>query len=363
MNLFPPSRRIVWFLGVVALGVATPLAGVLFSNSLAPAPSPAPEARTVPASAGGAGVICFGRVDLAHGVTSLYSLQPGRVAAVLVEENQEVPAGAVLLRLEDGLARGRLAEAEAALEGAGLQLAQARKAPEIHHGRIVQQQAAVEAMRYRLSAARLAHQRKVELAQSLLLDANEVAISVVQLKELEALERGEVQRLTDLQAQDPQDDIRRAEREAAGIQARVQQARHGLEECTLKAPMAGVVLRMLVGPGDVLSGMQQQPAVLFAGNGPQVIRAEVEQEFAGRVAVGQAAVLQDEAESRTTWRGQVKRIANWYSQRRAVLHEPFQLHDVRTVECLITLNPGEPPLRIGQRVRVLLGPLPPQSTP
>ena len=42
-------------------------------------------------------------------MTSLLPLQPGRVAEVLVAENQAVTQGAELLRLEDGIARSRLA--------------------------------------------------------------------------------------------------------------------------------------------------------------------------------------------------------------------------------------------------------------
>ncbi len=38
-----------------------------------------------------------------------------------------------------------------------------------------------------------------------------------------------------------------------------------------------------------------------------------------------------------------------------MLYEPFQLTDIRTVECLVVLDPGQPPLRFGQRVRVLIG--------
>ena len=34
--------------------------------------------------------------------------------------------------------------------------------------------------------------------------------------------------------------------------------------------------------------------------------------------------------------------------------EPLQFNDVRTLECIVTLDPGQPPLRIGQRVRVTL---------
>ena len=57
----------------------------------------------------------------------------------------------------------------------------------------------------------------------------------------------------------------------------------------------------------------------------------------------------------TEARGHVERVARWYSQRRSVMHEPFQLRDVRTVECLVVLDDGQPRLRIGQRVRVLIG--------
>ena len=37
-----------------------------------------------------------------------------------------------------------------------------------------------------------------------------------------------------------------------------------------------------------------------------------------------------------------------------MLLEPGQLNDVRTLECIIALEPDQPPLRIGQRVRVVI---------
>jgi multidrug resistance efflux pump len=120
----------------------------------------------------------------------------------------------------------------------------------------------------------------------------------------------------------------------------------------LKAPRRGTVLRLLVGPGDVLSSGAKQPAVQFAVQGPQVVRADMEQEFVGRVAVGQAAHIQDETQLGRVWKGKVERIANWVTQRRSVMHEPLEFTDVRTVEVVITLDSSQPPLRIGQRVRV-----------
>jgi hypothetical protein len=81
----------------------------------------------------------------------------------------------------------------------------------------------------------------------------------------------------------------------------------------------------------------------------------VEQEFTGRVAVGQPALIQDDTSGAVTWRGKVRRLSDWYSHRRSIWQEPLQLNDVRTLECIIDLDPRQPPLRIGQRLRVLLG--------
>ncbi len=320
-------------------------------------PLPASPEHAAPAAGG---VVCFGTVDLEHGVTSLYPLQPGRVAEVLVRENQVVSKGDELLRLEDAAPRSRLAEAEAALELSRLQLQQARKLPEQHRGRIARQQSVVQVARSRLAAARdlLARRQKLAL-QPNAIAAVDVSASEMQVRELEELERVETQRLAELQAEDAEGDARRAECTVAMAEARRDQARLALDECCLKAPRPGTILRILVGPGDVLGGDRGQPAVLFAADGPQVIRATVEQEFAPRIKEGERALVHDDAESSLSWRGRVERVAGWYSQRRAVLHDPSQMSDVRTLECLIILEPEQPRLRLGQGVRVSLGAVPP----
>ena len=71
--------------------------------------------------------------------------------------------------------------------------------------------------------------------------------------------------------------------------------------------------------------------------------------------VGQPALVQDDAPSGLAWRGRVLRVADWYTQRRNTVHDPFELRDVRTVECLIALDAGQALPRLGQRVRVTIG--------
>jgi hypothetical protein len=83
----------------------------------------------------------------------------------------------------------------------------------------------------------------------------------------------------------------------------------------------------------------------------------VAQELAGRVAVGQAASARDDTtDDAATWGGKVLRVSDWYTRRRSILREPLERNDVRTLECLIALDPGQPPVRIGQRMRVTILP-------
>lgn len=350
------GRRVLWLLALLLVALGTPAAGLLFSySSRGTLPTYGSNTGKEAASSGAQGVVCFGQVDLEHGVTALYPLQPGRVVEVPVQEGQTVSEGTVLIRLEDGPARSRVAEAQAALEAAQLRLDQARKMPEQHRGRIAQQEDAVEAMRRRLDAAQHQLDRQKELAKKQLIDANDLTVSEDKVREVQAMLHGEEKRLDELKKQDPLDEARRAEKDVAMMQARLEQARFNLEDCVLKAPRRGTVLRVLVGPGDVLGSQTKQPAVQFAIEGPQVVRADVEQEFIGRVSVGQTALIEDESRSGEVWRGEVKRVSNWVTQRRSVLREPFEFNDVRTIEALIALEPGQPPMRIGQRVRVRIG--------
>jgi multidrug resistance efflux pump len=298
--------------------------------------------------------ICVGHVDVEPGVASLYPVQAGRVAEVCVSEDQEVKVDAVLLRLEDRPARFLVKQAEDDLKAAEVQLANARKLPREHQLKIDGQNLAVEAARARLSAARHALERKRDLVKSQ--DANvvesEVAADLV--REAEAGLKADEIKLEALKLFDPQNEISRAEIDVAAKQTRLDQARYALGECSLRAPCDGKVLRIFVAKGEVLGPQPKEPAIQFCPSGARIVRAEIEQEFAGRVRQGQTATIHDDATSGPAWRGKVTRISDWYSHRRSIIQEPLQFNDVRTVECIIQLDPGQSGLRIGQRVRVRL---------
>jgi multidrug resistance efflux pump len=344
--------RVFWIVGIAILVAGAAGAGRALQSSS----STTSAALTTTTAAETAGVICFGHVDVEGGVTSLYPLVPGRVARVDAHEGDVVKADAVLFHMDDRLAAGRMREAEAALRAAQAELADARKLPEQQRIKIEEQQNAIEGVRHRLEGARQILARKRDLVRVDQLSSKEASAAAEIVKELEAAEKAEIGKLRELKLRDPSLTVARAEADVQAKEAQLDQAKRARDECLLRAPVNGTVLRVLVNPGDVLGAEPKQAAIMFCPTGVRLIRAEVEQEFAGRVAVGQAATIYDDSTSGPTWRGKVTRISDWYTHRRSILQEPFQFNDVRTLECLVAIDPGQPQLRIGQRVRVALGP-------
>jgi multidrug resistance efflux pump len=321
-------------------------AGSLLLASQEPATTRVPEVDEV---------ACLGYVDAEHGVAALDSLRPARVEAVLVQENQHVAAGTVLVRLEDQLARSRLEEARAALEIAQLILEQARRRPEEHRLRLSQQTAALQAAQDRLTGAEQQCRYHRRLSDNQLQAQEFSAQAEALVAQLQALTQVERDRLNELKLQGPLQELQRAQAAVRLQLSRVQQAEAELKELSITAPRAGIVLRVLAGPGDLVGGPGHKAVLHFCPEGPRLVRVELEQDLAGRIRPGQPATIHDDSAAGVSWRGQVRRVADWYGPQRLVLHEPRSEREVRTVECVIEVEDGPCPLRIGQRVRVRIG--------
>jgi multidrug resistance efflux pump len=288
-------------------------------------------------------------------VTSLYPAQQGEVIEIPVREDETVKAGTVLLRVDDKMARFLLRQAEQDLKSAQLLHTEALKLPKQRELKIAQQQQAIAARKHAAAAARHALERKQKLEKNSQLAIEEVRAAEELVHEAEAAEKAEQEKLHELELLDPPTQIARAEADVAAKQITVDKAKYALEQCSLKAPVDGKVLRIFTSKGELLGGQPRQPAVQFCPSGPRIVRAELEQEFASRVAVGQFARVEDDSNTGLNWKGKVVRMSDWYTHRRSILLEPLQFNDVRTLECIVQLDPGQPPPRIGQRVRVMLG--------
>ena len=269
-----------------------------------------------------------------------------------VRENERVRAGAVLVQLDDRAARLQVRQAEADLKAAREHLAESRNLPQDHQLKIEEQEAAVAAARHRLERARVMLVRRRGQLEKQLVHPSEVQAAEEVVGELEAAAAAEQDRLREIRLVDPKSEVERASAEVEAREAQLELARNAVEKYQVKAPADGKVLRVLVSRGDVLWLPSRHPAVLFCPDGERIVRAEVEQEFASRVAEGQEALVQDDARAGRVWHGKVRHVSDWFTRRRSIIQEPTQFNDVRTLECIIALDPGQPALRIGQRVRI-----------
>jgi multidrug resistance efflux pump len=342
----------VW-LGVVLMLGSVAFVGLAL-HSHAQDPSAAAAGSAPPARERRAVAVAY--VDVEGGVTNLYPVKPGRVVEVLVREGQEVEANAPLFRMDDTLERAQLAEAKLDLQAAEQRLAQARNLVEQHNKRVAAQKAAIEVARHDVTSARLQHQKAQRyFKQGLGGSAEDVKLASQLIEKARAGVQAEQAKLAALEALDPSAAVKLAELDVQSKREQRDKAQYALKMQTVTAPVKGVVLRSTVTVGEVLGPSPRQPALTFCPDVPRIVRAEVEQEFAGRVEVGQHAVIQDDATGTGDWRGRVVRKSDWFAPRRSIILEPLQFNDVRTLEAIILLegNP-RPRLRIGQRVRVNL---------
>jgi len=342
--------RVALFIGAATL-IASTVGAVWFHNrSQAGLPTTLVSDTTRPT------LVCFGYVDGPAGVTTLAPLDAGRVSRVEVQENEPVQAGAVLIRLDDRLAQFRLGQVTASVLAARALLSQAQKLPQQHQIKLGEQRAVIDAVQHRIDGARTVLARKRKKKKKEVLSPTEVAAAESLVHELEAQHQVETGKLRELELIDPDAGVRQAQAEVDAKEAQLNEARTAAEEYVLKAPADGTVLRVMVGRGDVVGAPAKQPAVIFCSGGQRVVRAEVEQEFARGLAIGQVAAIRDDSTGEGNWTGYVIRISDLYTQRRSAMPEALQYNDARTLECIIELDKGQPVLRIGQRVRVTLRP-------
>lgn len=318
-------------------------------------------------------VVCVGHVDTRKGTQLLLPAQSGRVVRVLVNDNDEVEEGAVLLELEDDLYRAEERAARADLEAAEGMLRTAEKFQGVKPAGAAlvpgpvssflksdssfartQQLAAIEGARIQLANAQRLLQKAEDLRKKELAGDNDVKNAEDNVKGKEIILKAEEAKLEELDTK-LGSAVVAATKAVDGKRAQLEKAKLAVKECKLFAPCKGKVLRVTVNTGDLVGPQAKERVVVFCPSGPRIVRAEVEQEFVAGIAKGMVATFQDDSTAEGNWHGKVVDISDWFSLRRSVLPEPTQFHDVRTVECIIEIDPDQPPLRINQRVRVTIG--------
>ena len=356
-----PARSIPWtfvWLGLLTLGVAGGIAYVALNpGKVLPTSINSPAANGSSDDSKKDKAVAIAYVDVEQGITPLYPVRAGRITEVYVKEGDDVEKDQALVKVDDSLAQEQLAEAELALEGAKVRKKQAEKmaaqqkdAEQAQQKKVAIREAEVKEAEAHLAKAKRYYQERLGGS------VEDVRIAEETVKKAKAAVEAEQAELRRIEHLDVTIAVEAAEVEIKAKERQIKKAKLDLTNYVLRSPGKGKILRTFVNVGEALGSNPQRPAMEFAPAGERIVRAEIEQEFAGRVRAGMKAKIYDyDASNEHVWEGEVARLSDWISKRRSQLFEPMQFNDVRTLEAVIKLKEeSKYPLRIGQRVRVVL---------
>jgi len=316
-------------------------------------------ARADVSVAGPRGVVAPARVETRDDVIDLaFELQGGgRVVEVLVKEGDRVEAGQVLARLDDRLARARVARAEAAVMAA-----EARRDLSYRGARANELRAA-EA---ELAAARAAENdreasqgRAERLLAGGAVGAADADSARASADGARAQASAAAARLGLLKEGTRRELRREADAALSAARAELEENRTLLAHTELRAPRAGVILRRRIEPGEFVSTMPPVVVLSMADVSQLELRAEVDESDVGRVEVGQFGYATAEAYGDRRFPGRVLRLTGELGRKQVVVDDPRARIDTRVLEVMFQLDEGAPEqaqLPLGLRMELHLTP-------
>ncbi|MGL4543115.1 MAG: HlyD family efflux transporter periplasmic adaptor subunit, partial [Polymorphobacter sp.] len=147
------------------------------------------------------------------------------------------------------------------------------------------------------------------------------------------------------------DERRAAAAQSAAAAASTQALAAQLDKCTLRAPIAGTVLKLLRREGEFSGASAGTPIVVIGDLSSMIVRAELLDRDAAAVAVGQRADVWLDG-SKQQWRGHVIEAASLMGRRTARSLDPSDRFDRDVREVLIAFDGASPQPLVGLRVNV-----------
>jgi HlyD family secretion protein len=313
-----------------------------------------------------------GRVEPRSGELRVSSAVPGRIARVLVDRNQLVEAGELVIVLDDAEAQSRLSAAEAeagarkrdrdnqtAEPPAGprrpIAPATAAANAEANTAKTARDDlrkaednvAAAERVVYRaridLDAAYIARADKKADAAKLITDAKAALLSAEDQLKKERDALGVALKVANIPTPNRfESSVTAAYSDIAVADALVQKHR-------IRAPISGTVLSVLVKLGETVTPSPEQPLVVVGDMSVLQVKAEVDERDVGKIKTGQTVFVRSTAYPSQDFEGKVSSLAPSLMAPRVGQRGPRRPTDVEVLEVTIDLARGVP-LLPGMRV-------------
>ena len=251
-------------------------------------------------------LVLYGNVDQRQ--VELTFIDSERIAAILVQEGEEVQPGQVLARLETRRLRDAIAVAEA--QAASRDAALARLKNGTRPEEVDQARASVESAKAEVAFAEAQYQRYASIRQRSAgavsqQDVDE-ALLQVQVARARLVEREKGLRLAEIGPRP--EDIAQAEAVLLEHRRNLEQLRNRLDDAELTSPAHSIVNRRLMEPGEMVS--PQKAVFSLAVLSPKWVRAYVAETDMGRIRPGMPAVIHTDSHPDTGIPGTVAFIAS-----------------------------------------------------
>lgn len=319
-------------------------------------------------------VAATGRVEPVTEV-ALANKIPGKIAAILVKEGDRVTEGQVVirfdaadLRAQEGIAEAQVKTAEVSIEQAraGLEAARTRWI-EVKSGarpqEIEQARAEAEQAGKTWEHAERERDRFMDLYRRGLIARSEfdraerdAGVSKARLRAAEEhvnlLMAGPKAETVDAAwalVKQAEKQVAHAQAQRVQAQASLEHARALLANTVLRATVSGVVSHKLVEPGEAVD--IGKPLLVLADVRKTIVKAEVDETDAGKIALGQVATVTADAYPGRVFRGTVIEIAPAVGKRTIKPEDPSKIGDMKILKTKIEVENPEG-LRLGMSVEV-----------
>jgi HlyD family secretion protein len=327
-----------------ALRAFAPVAAVLAAVLTAQTVHAQPAALTAP-----------GRIEGQSGTMSIGSAASGTIKDVLVREWSHVRAGDLLLTLDCRPLEAELQARSAQLSAAEAVAERVRNGP--RPDEIAVGEAAVGYSHARADEAQKAFERTLALQEGFTITTarkleaqRDARVTAAHLAEARA-------KLALLRAGSRREDVSEAEAKKNAAAAELAAVRARLEQCSIRAPVSGRIVSVLVNPGQFLSLAVPEPLLHMVPDGTPRVRAEIDLRDLARVCENQPATVTTEAFPTASIRAEVESISPVLSPRTIAV--PGASKDVEPV--ILRMEMANPRLPIGIPVTVRFGQCPSRS--
>jgi macrolide-specific efflux system membrane fusion protein len=271
--------------------------------------SNADHAPATPVPAPAYSAIARGQVDVEGGLIKITAPRDGRIAELHGEPGASVKVGEVLAKLDSHQAELNAGVAQAEVD---------------------QAQAHASALRTKVAGMKIRSERAAEAAQAGAATQQAADDAKQGLAELSA-------------------DIGEADAATEAAKQKLKQARHEVDVLTLRAPVDARVIARTAHLADVVSVQNNVALFTLLPDAPRVVRAELNEAFVAKIAIGMSADVTAEDGSDKIYKATVTRIGDVFGPSK-LTEEAQEASDTRDVECILRLDNDT--LRVGQRVQV-----------